>query len=65
MFTALAFLPPDSVRHAFQEIKPLLPPEAEDFALYIERTYTGQYSSADTGTDVARKDSRKLCPSSR
>ena len=54
MFTALAFLPPDSVRHAFQEIKPLLPPEAEDFALYFERTYIGQYSSADTGTDALR-----------
>ena len=52
MFTALVFLPPDSVRHAFQEIKPLLPPEAEDFALYFERTYIGQYSSADTGTDA-------------
>ena len=54
MFTALASLPPDSVRHAFQEIKPLLPPEAEDFALYFERTYIGQYSSADTGTDALR-----------
>ena len=54
MFKALALLPPDSVHHAFQEIKPLLSPEAEDFALYFEQTYIGQYSSADTGTDALR-----------
>ena len=52
MFTALAFLPPDFVRNAFQEIKPLLPPEAEDFALYFEQTYIGQYTTADAGTDA-------------
>ena len=60
MFTALAFLPPDSVRHAFQEIKPFLPPEAEDFALYFERTYIVRYSSADTGTDALHPFSSDL-----
>ena len=54
MFTALAFVPPDIVRHAFQEIKSLLPPEAEDFAMYFERTYIGQYSASDVGTDELR-----------
>ena len=28
--------------------------EAEDLALYFERTYIGQYSNADTGTDALR-----------
>ena len=41
MITALAFLPPDIVRHAFQKIKSLLPPEAEDFAMHFEQTYIG------------------------
>ena len=54
MFTALAFVRADIVCHAFQEIKSLLPPEAEDFAMYFERTYIGQYSASDVGTDELR-----------
>ena len=54
LFLALAFLTPDSVRHAFQEIKPFLPPAPEDLVLYFEQTYIGQYSNADTGTDALR-----------
>ena len=51
MLKALAFVPLDVVRHAFHEIKPLLPPEAEDFAMYFEWTYIGQYSASVVGTD--------------
>ena len=54
MYTEIVFVPPDIVRHAFQEIKPLLPQEAEDFAMYFEWTYIGQYSAFLLGTDELR-----------
>ena len=32
-------------------VEDLFPPETEDFAMYFERTYIGQYSASDVGKD--------------
>lgn len=50
MFTALAFVPAEKVRCAFNEIREILPDEAEEFGSYFERTYIGTFSNRDTGT---------------
>jgi hypothetical protein len=54
MFTALAFIPPDLVVETFEMLEDaqILPPEADDFLLYLEDNYIGR--RARRGRRLAR-----------
>ena len=42
---ALAFVPVDQVRESFGNIRDDIPPQAEQYVEYFERTYVGRYKS--------------------
>ena len=51
IFTALAFVPPQHVKDAFDQIKETIPEIAEGFIAYMEDTYIGKdlYASKSKG----------------